>query len=44
MISLSICEQTITLGFMLMKFVLSYKAWNVVKPGAWLARPSPGAQ
>ena len=21
-----------------------YKTWNVVKPGAWLARPPPGAQ
>ena len=27
-----------------MLFVLSYKDWNVVKPGAWLARAPPGAQ
>ena len=31
-------------GFMLMLFVLSCKTWNIVKPGAWLARPPPGAQ
>ena len=31
-------------GFMLMLFVLSCKAWNIIKPGAWLARPPPGAQ
>ena len=29
--------------FLLMLSVL-YKTWNVVKPGAWLARPPPGAQ
>ena len=29
---------------MLMLFVLSCKTWNVVKSGAWLARPPPGAQ
>ena len=29
---------------MLMLFVLSYKTWNVAKPGAWLARPPSGAQ
>ena len=29
---------------MLMLFVLSCKTWNVVKPGAWLARFPPGAQ
>ena len=27
-----------------MLFVLSYKDWNVVKPGAWLVRAPPGAQ
>ena len=31
-------------GFMLMLLVLSCKTWNVVRPGAWLARPPPGAQ
>ena len=31
-------------GFMLMLFVLLCKTWNVVKPGAWLARPPPGSQ
>ena len=31
-------------GFMLMLFVLSCKMWYVVKPGAWLVRPPPGAQ
>ena len=31
-------------GFMLLLFVLSYKAWNAAKPGAWLARPPPGSQ
>ena len=29
---------------MLVLLVLSYKTWNIVKPGAWLARPSLGAQ
>ena len=29
---------------MLMLFVLSWKTWNVPKPGAWLARPTPGSQ
>ena len=29
---------------MLLLFVLSYKAWNAAKPGAWLARPPPGSQ
>ena len=29
---------------MLMLFVLSCKTWNIVKPGAWLARSPPGAQ
>ena len=29
---------------MLMLFVLLRKTWNVVKPGAWLARLPPGAQ
>ena len=29
---------------MLMLFVLLCKTWNVVKPGAWLARLPPGAQ
>ena len=29
---------------MLMLFVLSWKTWNVAKPGAWLARPTPGSQ
>ena len=29
---------------MLMLFVLLCKTWNVVKPGAWLTRPPPGAQ
>ena len=32
------------LGFTLMLFVLLCKMWNVVKPGAWLARPLLGAQ
>ena len=27
-----------------MLFVLLCKTWNVVKPGAWLARPLSGAQ
>ena len=26
-----------------MLFVLLCKTWNIVKPGAWLARPSPGS-
>ena len=30
--------------FILMLFVLSCKTWNVIKPGAWLARPLPWAQ
>ena len=30
--------------FKLMMFVLSCKTWDVVKPGAWLARAPPGAQ
>ena len=29
---------------MLILLVLSCKTWNVAKPGAWLARPRPGAQ
>ena len=29
---------------MLMMFVLSYKTWNVIKPGAWLSRAPPRAQ
>ena len=29
---------------LLMLFVLLCKTWNVVKPGAWLTRPPPGAQ
>ena len=29
---------------MLILLVLSCKTWNVAKPGAWLARPPPGAQ
>ena len=29
---------------MLMLFVLSWKTWNVAKPGAWLARLIPGSQ
>ena len=28
---------------MLMVLVLLYTTWNVVSPGAWLARPPPGA-
>ena len=31
-------------SFLLMLFVLSCKTWNVVKPGAWLARPPSRAQ
>ena len=31
-------------SLMLMLFVLLCKTWNVVKPGAWLARLPPGAQ
>ena len=29
---------------MLMLFVLLCKIWNVVKPGAWLAKASPESQ
>ena len=29
---------------MLMLFVLSFKTWNVVRPGAWLARAPSGVQ
>ena len=29
-------------GFMLMLFILLCKTWDVVKPGAWLARLLPG--
>ena len=29
---------------MLISFVLSCKTWNIVKSGAWLARPPPEAQ
>ena len=32
------------LWFPVMLFISSCKTWNVVKPGAWLARPPPGAQ
>ena len=31
-------------GVMLMLFVLSWKTWSIVQPGAWLAKPPPGAQ
>ena len=31
-------------GVMLMLFVLSWKTWNIVQPGAWLAKPPLGSQ
>ena len=31
-------------GFMVILFAWSHKIWNVIKPGAWVARPPTGTQ
>ena len=39
-----VLEWVVIAGFLLMLFILSCKTWNVIKPGAWLARPPLAAQ